>query len=311
MATKTVGKGAGRPAAERRSAKHAQRTELPPKPGAVAAAKEPIEVPVWPGRKRCEVCSEVLTARGLPRHLKAHAERGEKAPDSTPAAPEEPAPTDAQTKAHRNAPTFLQAGWAVTVQVSGDYAELIAERDTETIHQAWVGGVFQPQVSTYTIGDRTVKPRNVAEAIRWAKRSPAAAEAEFSKVSSNRAFVKREPSEAPKPAKLPWEDPETVPEKDLVDALAGAKIKWHNRLTQEPEVAIVDRDPHRIRIVTQHGHRVALFLCMNSGYRAARVSAILSVGKASAAQLADMEVRSMKAKAKAAGRKRIVTAEEE
>lgn len=298
MSTTTVPKGSGRAAARERTNRHAQRTALPPKPGVVEAAREPISEPSARGaRATCPVCTEDLSARGMPRHLKAHAERGEKEPSAAVEAPAESTPTDTPTKAHKHATAFSEAGWKVEVQTSdGGYAELIAVRGTETIHQAWVSGVYVPESASYTIGDRTVKTRNVAEALRWGKRSVGDAETEFAKVGSNKSFVKRAPAEKPKAAKLPF-DPETVTEPELVAAIAGAKIRWMSRLSNQEETAIVHPDPRKIREEMQYGFRTVLFLCMTTGFRAFRLVDILSVSKLSVAALDTMEVKAYQAKA--------------
>lgn len=282
MSTTTVRKGSGRAAATERTNRHAQRTALPPKPGVVEAAREPI--------------------------AKAPRKRAAKAPSEPVAAPEAPAPTDTHTKAHKHATAFSEAGWKTEVQTSGDYAELVAVRGTETIHQAWISGVYQPDAASYTIGDRTVKTRNVAEAIRWGKRSVADAEAEFAKVGANKSFVKRAPAEAPKAARLPF-DLATVAEPELVNALAGAKIRWMNRLSNEEETGVVYPDVRRIHVKEQHGHRVVLFLCMNVGYRAFRLDSLLSVGKVSNNVLADMATRERNARNRSLGRKTKVAPE--
>lgn len=197
--------------------------------------------------------------------------RGGKAPSVDAAAPA------GDTKAHKAAGLPEFAGWTAEVQVDGDYAELVARRGTEVIHLTWIKGVYQAG-ATYTIGDRTVQIRNLAEARRWALRSAEEAEQVFSKVVSNRAFRRREvPEEEQGRTKLPFTL--DAPEKTVLDALAGRKVRWHNRYSSQPEVAVLDTDPRRLRMQEMgDGERVVLFCSPgHGGFRAFRLSALLAV----------------------------------
>jgi hypothetical protein len=200
--------------------------------------------------------------------------RAKKAPSVDAAGPK-PAPVG-DTKAHRYAAHTDFAGWTTEVQTDGDYAELVARRWTETIHLTWINGVYQAG-ATYTIADRTVQIRNVAEARRWAQRSPEAATEVLSKVVSNKAFRRREvPEQEQGRQKLPFalDDSERV----ILDALAGRKVRWHNRFTAQPEIAVLDTDPRRLRLEEQNGERVVLFCSPgHGGFRAFRLSAVLAV----------------------------------
>lgn len=184
------------------------------------------------------------------------------------------AETAENTKAHRQAATFVGHGWAVAVQVEDGYAELTATRGTETIHQAWMNGVYHNDSASYTIGDRTVKTRNVAEALRWAARTPEAAEAEFAKVGANTSF--RRKAVEPERKALPF-DPKTETDEGVAVALSAATVTWHNRFSQLEETALMPLDARRIRIEEQHGERVVLFCCSLNGFRAFRLSDLTSV----------------------------------
>lgn len=200
----------------------------------------------------------------------------EEEPETETAAKPEASP-EGDTKAHRNVQTFSSNGWTVTVQVDGTYAELIALRGTEAIHQAWEAGVYHNDSATYTIADRTVRTRNVAEAKRWAARSPEAAQAELAKVGSNKAFVKKAP-EALVRYELPF-DAKTVTEMDLWNHLTGKGVRWHNRLSNSEETAIVGGSPRWFSIQEYAGTRIVQFVCQAQGFRAFKLDNLLAVGR--------------------------------
>lgn len=170
-----------------------------------------------------------------------------------------------------------QYGWEVKTSLIGDLAEVQARRGTEAIHQAWENGVYHPASATYTVGDRTVLTRNVAAAKRYAERTPEDATKELERVASNRAFRRRETT--PAKMRLPF-DPSTATDREVIDALAGKGVAWHNRFRQSPETAQTPRDPRRMRIEEQNGERVVLFCCPVTGFRAFRLSALTRVGRA-------------------------------
>lgn len=205
------------------------------------------------------------------------------APVATPAAP--PAdPTAGDTKAHRNAGAFAEAGWDVTVTVDGDFAELVAVRGQEIIHQAWMKGLYHNESSTYTIADRTVHLRNVAEAKRWAARSVAEAGAQLQKVAANKSFVRRAPTALVRAA-LPF-DPLTVPEDELLKHLSGKTIRWHNRLSNTEEDATLSTLPRYFSLTEYAGFRILQFCCVSSGFRALKMENFLGFGKAKRASVA-------------------------
>jgi hypothetical protein len=170
-----------------------------------------------------------------------------------------------------------QYGWEVKTSLVGDLAEVQARRGTEAIHQAWENGVYHPASATYTVADRTVMTRNAAAAKRYAERAPEDASKELQRVASNKSFRRRET--APAKMRLPF-DPATATDREIIDALAGKGVAWHNRFRQVPETAQTPRDPRRMRIEEQNGERVVLFCCPVSGFRAFRLSALTRVGRA-------------------------------
>lgn len=296
--TTTASKAGLKAAATRRTAKHAQTTQLPPRAGDVelaleavieaAAAKaaprkrapKKVAVPAdEPARKRSPKKAAPAAADTYVQEVVVAAEAAAlgRRVEEPAAAPEPEASPEGDTKAHRNVQTFSDNGWTVTVQADGTYAELIAIRGTEAIHQAWEAGVYHNDSATYTIADRTVRTRNVAEAKRWAARSPEAAQAELAKVGANKAFVKKAP-EALVRYELPF-DPQEVTERDLFAALSGKGIRWHNRLSNSEETALVGANPRWFSIQEYAGTRIVQFVCQAQGFRAFKLENLLAVGK--------------------------------
>lgn len=195
-------------------------------------------------------------------------------PSSTVDAPAEGAKSIAKAEKFR---TVIEAhGWMAEMRTEGDMTEVTATRGAETLHQCWIDGVWQYAASTYVIGDRPVKARNASQAKQWALRAPGAAEAEFARVSANKSFRRREVE--PKRGRLPF-DPALATDVEVIDALLGKQVSWHNRFTQAPETAWIGSEPKRVEIVeAPDGQRVVKFCCRESGFRAFRLSALLAVG---------------------------------
>lgn len=195
------------------------------------------------------------------------------------AKPAEAAPAG-DSKANRAAPKFTELGWDATVQADGPWAEVIARRGPETIHQGWLNGVYDHERSgTYTIGDRTVKTRNMSEALKWAARSETAAAGEFQKVNANTHFRKR-PVGITLAKGLPF-DPETATDEEIIEALAGHKVQWQNVYRVSEEEASIPKASVHTRVVTMPSDsgRAVLFCCKESGFRAFRVGALTRIGR--------------------------------
>lgn len=201
-----------------------------------------------------------------------------KAPSSKPADPK-PAPVE-ETKATRHVAHFEAHGWTVVVQTDGPWTELVATRGSEVIHQGWLNGVYDHDRSgTYHYGDRLVRTRNVAEARRWAERAQAEAAKQFTKVVDNRSF-RRKPAEL-EPVKFSF-DPATVTEAELIEALRGRRVTWHNRYRQEPETAHVQFSPSRFNRLDTNaatGERTFLFCDPGFGFRAFRLTDLRTVSR--------------------------------
>ena len=273
-------------------AKAAPRKRAPRKAAPVVEVAPVVEAPAKPARKRTPKAAPAadlqetqiraaqakkLAARKIEE---AQAEQDEIIQDG-PGTPTTSASVghvaSGDTKAHRNGAKIAELGWTVEIQEDGDYAELIATRGDESIHQAWVDGRYQPEAATYTIADRTVRTRNVAEALRWAGRTREAATRELEKVASNRSFVKKAPTEI-KRGPLPF-DPATATDAEVTAALAGKKVMWLNRLSNTEEEAHVSTDPRQLRITIHeaHGERIVRTCSRVSGFRAFYLSAVMRV----------------------------------
>jgi hypothetical protein len=248
IVTTNVPKGANRASAAARTRKHAQRTLLPPKPGVVAEAREAI------------------------------AEAAASAPSSNAEALDD----RSVGKARAFAAKAGELGWSVLKEVRGGAAEVTVTRGSETVVQAWRGGVWQYDASIYAYGDRTTKPRNASGAIKLLGRSEVAASAEASKVQTNRHFRKAEPKDIQQTLEkaqraLPF-DPELATDEEISGILAGQALVWYNRIGRSNDSAIVGRSGVRITYLPD-GQRVANFCCPVTGFRSCLVTAILKVGR--------------------------------
>lgn len=237
-----------RAAAAAKSAKHAQRTPLPPRPGVVESAREAI----------AESAEVVATAA--------------------------PAGTRSLNKASAFQAKAEAAGWSVSmdVQPEADGVELTATRDGETIVQAWSGGVWQYPSSFYGYGDRNTRPRNASGAVKLLERSPEEARADAGKVAANKHFRKAEPKDISvkleeAQRRLPF-DPSVASDEIVAAAMSGQAVVWYNSLSRSQESALVSRKGVRFS-TTADGKRVVTFCCPVTGYRSCYVDAIMRVGR--------------------------------
>ena len=240
--TTNVPKGANRASAAARTRKHAQRTPLPPKAGS-------------PGAKAIAEAAE------------SHGE----ATDDRSAG-----------KARTFAAKAESLGWTCAMGLVGGASEVTATRGSETIVQAWSGGVWSYDASVYAFGDRTTKPRNASGALKLLARTEKDAAAEAAKVQSNRHFRKAEPKDIEQTLEkaqkaLPF-DPNLATDEEITGVMAGQAIVWYNRIGRSNESAIVGRKGVRITLLPD-GQRVANFCCPVTGYRSCLVTAILKVGR--------------------------------
>lgn len=237
--TTNVNKFGLRKAASERTNRHAQRTALPPRPERIADAKQTIS-------------DAGAIVESLAR---------------------------SQSKAKSLAEIVQAAGWSAAIQVEDDRVTLVATRgEAESIHQAWVNGVWQYEASTYSFADRTTKPRNASGARKLLARSIEDAAAEMSKVAANKSFRKREPADRV-PARLPF-DPALASDIEILNALSGKAVQWYNRLSRGSESAIAG-PADRLRLTEYEGERIVHLCCPVTGFRSFRVSAIEKIGRGS------------------------------
>lgn len=159
--------------------------------------------------------------------------------------------------------------------LEGDRVELLAKRGPEALWISWTAGVLTTSpMPSYTVGDRTIKLRNASAVKQYAARAPEEGQGELERAAAN-TYFKPKPEE-PKRAKLPF-DPATATEVEIIEALRGKPISWHNRLREIPETAFVG-NPKRIHFTEYEGERIFNFLCPQTGFRGFRLSSLLRVG---------------------------------
>ncbi len=253
--TTNVSKGAGRAKATANTNRHAQRTPLPPKPGKIADAKE------------------VLGFAGREAHAEqAAAYSNEEAPSAA-----------TQGKARTFAEKAVAAKWEASTEAVGATLEVTVTRGSETIVQAWTGGVWVYEASVYAYGDRTTKPRNASGAAKLLARSPEEAKAEMAKVAANQHFRKAEPKDIVATlevaqTRLPF-DPALATDEEVLTVLRGQAVTWYNRISRKTESAIVGRGRHMRISLTDDNQRVVNMCCPVTGFRSFLVTAILKVGR--------------------------------
>jgi hypothetical protein len=243
--TTNVPKGANRAAAAQRTRKHAQRTPLPPRPGVIEDARE--------------VLAEVASSNG-----------------------EEPT-EGTWSKATAFAAGAIALGWEAVTEARSGSVEVIATRGNETIVQSWHDGVWSYDASVYAFGDRSTKPRNASGARKLLSRSVGDAEAETSKVASNKHFRKAEPKDLAvtlekAQKRLPF-DPDLDTDEVVLAALSGQSLVWYNRISRGQDSAIVGRSKSLRMTLNEKGQRVVNWCCPVTGFRSCLVTAIIKVGR--------------------------------
>lgn len=291
-----------RAAATARRDKHAQRTPLPPKPGQVEdtievlkfAAQQPDRTTQYGRMTAQELREQIIAMGGTPRRssnkgelltvlLRMQQAAGRTPPETYATEPSPAVPGELEAKGAAKAER-LQAvvqphGWTVDI-ASGPpgRVQAVLTRDIEAIHLAWNDGVFEYESATYAVGERTTKIRNVSQAKQLAARDASTARNELSRVSSNKAW-KRKDTGTPTKGRIPF-DPDSIPDEELLQVLSGRVIKWHNRLSQNTEqgvVGAVGAGSRFFRVQHVGEDRVVQFLCPSTGFRAFRMSDLLSV----------------------------------
>lgn len=182
---------------------------------------------------------------------------------------------------------MIANGWSTTLipaedtTAEEDVWELTGKRGDEVLWISWTQGTLTVEpMPSYTIVDRTIKLRNASAVRQHATRAPEVGTKELARVSSNRFFRKR-PTE-PKRLKLPF-DPALATDEEVLAALTGKAVAWHNRHREIEESAIVGvrggKQPVELR--PYEGERVLWFCCPQTGFRTFRLSALTKVGSPS------------------------------
>lgn len=187
-----------------------------------------------------------------------------------------PAPEATPDKGQRYAGELSALGWKSDVVRKDGMVELTATRGVEALYLSWFNEAHISGGSTYTFADRTVKVRNPAEALRLASRTADEAKSTQAKVSDNQQFKKM--ATGPNVRHIPF-DVMAATEAEIVAALEGHQVTWHNVYRVESNTAIVGNAPW-IR-VSRHakGHRIVSFVDPENGFRAFRLEHLENVGR--------------------------------
>lgn len=194
-----------------------------------------------------------------------------------------------QTKSWQKAAAFRGSvealGWACSVEWApdgepDDVVEATAQRGDEHLWISWTAGAMTLQpMPTYTISDRTIRLKNASACLKYAGRPVADAVEELSKVTSNKAF--RRKTVTPKKTRIPF-DTGLASDEEVIAALLGRTVEWHNSISQATETATLGRDAHRVKIQSvDGGDRIVKFCCPSTGFRAFRLSSLTRVGGSS------------------------------
>lgn len=303
--TKVASKGGLRAAHEARTSRHAQRTPLPPRPGQVEAAREPVtpkerygkmtqpellaraqELGLQPPKsapkgklleailaKEKAVCAAIIDDLQQEMAGRKNAKLDAALPKDSRSAAKAVPVREAMT-AH---------GWSTILVPADDTTpaediwELTGKRGDEVLWISWTAGklTLQP-MPTYTIQDRTIKLKNASAVKQYAARPTEVSTAELKKVEGNK-FWRKAPVE-PKRAPLPF-NPKTATDEEVISHLLGKVVAWHNRYRQVPETAQVGRNAAKVELVEcERGDRIFKFCCPATGFKAFRLSALTRVG---------------------------------
>lgn len=264
MTTKIVPKGANRPAAAKRTAKAAQRTPLPPKPGQVQDAKDAIAA-----AKRVP---NTATGRKLAAAAKA----------SAVTKPKPPVGATPHDKAAKLVEEAKVAGWAAAAEVGelpGDLVTFHAVRGnpvSEVLTLHWITGGTRP--GTYTNGGREVQAMNAAT-VRRILATPAEAAAKVrAAYASGKGKAKRAAVKVATAAPLSF-DAASATDVEILETVKGRTLTWTNGTSGMTETAVVSGKVSKNypKLQGEGDARVLTFWSLGEGARSLRVKNIISI----------------------------------
>lgn len=263
----TANKHGLRAAAKERSAKHAQRTPLPPRPGQVEDAREVLgELAAWDG---------IINPKPKDKKKDKKAKRAKAAAEAASVAVEASAGSRAPgVKAAAFIAEATRLGWDTDVKTTGDRVPVdtvCATRGDEAITIEWQADVFTPGCLYVRPDGTPSKLRNASHAKQVMGSPPPTPE----QLAARRAVRDRIGGVARVPVRsLPF-DPGLVTDEELAERLSGCKIVWVNRISGLEES---DHIPPSTRVRVDEGAS-GRQVHFNSllGARTVRVSGIIHI----------------------------------
>jgi hypothetical protein len=287
-----------RKAAEERTARHAQRTALPPRAGQVQDAKDVITAglvlaqrtdEMGPAMRKlmagAEASGETPSAKKIAKAYVKDAAR-ETEPAVQPATSTPTARTSAKQPSAK-ADDFIAAaagsGWDADHSVTGTSVRtdvVTVQRGEEAITIEWQNGVFMPTCLYRRPDGSTAKVRNASHA----KQIMAAPAPTAQQLGARRAVRERMngKGEARIPVRtLPF-DMELMTDAELAEALRGCKLVWVNSISGTEESDIIP-PPSNCYVAEGFSGRQIHFNGP-TGARSVRISSIIHVGGSRLAQ---------------------------
>lgn len=306
--TTNVPKGAGRASHKARTEKAAQRTPLPPKK---APGKAPRSTPTAAKKSEPSRAARKSTAPATPSEEPRPKKAARVAPKPAKGAPSTPVPEKAG-KSRRSQPSHatdapsapslpsglhpkivslveyaIGAGWKaeVTEPIPGKSAIVTATREDEAIDVMFINGVLDTdQMPTYTIGQRTVKLRNVSAAKKQMEVPPQEALKVAASVSVRRERKVRDKDEEGQPRELsiivPWDNEST--DEEILEFVKGRRIIWRNSVSGTYDEASVfphgmKKHKHLQIVESRDGRKVLNWASVEGGFRSVFIDAIVQV----------------------------------
>lgn len=273
----TANKHGLRAAAKERSAKHAQRTPLPPRAGQVQDARDAIaeaEATLGPAlrklMRKAEKADRDPTAKEI---AKAYAK--DRAAEAASVVVEAPAGSRAPgVKAAAFIAEATRLGWDTDVKTTGDRVPVdtvTATRGDEAITIEWQADVFMPGCLYVRPDGTSSKLRNASHAKQVMGSPPPTPE----QLAARRAVRERIGGQKRMPVRsLPF-NPDLMTDEELGERLLGCKIVWVNRISQLEESDIIPPST-RVRVDEGASGRQVHFNSL-LGARTVRVSGIIHI----------------------------------